>query len=98
MIMENPSDMSSTREISMVWDGLSAEVLKDRLHHCISGHNVTLEVRRLRAEAAITDPTVLVAVVSGASAAMTAIIMGLFRLLEREGQKIVLQARHPSKP
>lgn len=95
--MNNSPDTVTPREVEVYWDHVASVVLKQQLQLQLRAQTVALELRRAAAHGAISDPTVLVAVVSGASAAMTAVIMGLFRLLEGRHQKIVLQAKDGSR-
>jgi len=84
-------------EIRIIWDHISAAQLKKKLNPLICNQGIDLEVQEIHAHGAISDPTVLVAIVSGASAAITAIIMGLFKLLEKTNQKIVIQVQDGSR-
>jgi len=84
-------------EIRILWDHIPPEQLKKKLNPLICKQGIDLEIQKIRAHGAIADPIVLVAIVSGASSAITAIIMGLFKLLDKTNQKIVIQAQAGSR-
>ncbi len=54
------------------------------------GERIDFEIKKLNARGAIADPVVLTAIVSGDSAE-AALIMDVFRLLDKNSQKIVIQ-------
>ena len=85
-------EVSGGREIPIRWDGQSTQTLFELLTPRLSGDEVQLRIRSTGAKGAVTDPAVLVAIVSGASAAMSALITGLLELIQKRRQKIVLQA------
>lgn len=95
--MIDSKDNTPYSEIRILWDHIPSAQLKKMLNPLICKQGIDLEVQKISAHGAIADPTVLVAIVSGASAAISAIIMGLFKLLERNNQKIVIQAQDGSR-
>lgn len=95
--MAEPKNDALNREIRILWDHIPAARLKDKLDPIFVEQGIKLEVRQMRAHGAMSDPAVLVAVVSGAFAAMNAIILGLFKLLGKGYQKILIQLQDGRK-
>lgn len=85
-------EANAAREIPIRWDGQTAQTLFDLLGPHLPADQVALKVKTTDAQGAITDPAILVAVVSGTSAAVSALITGLLELVQQRHQKIVLQA------
>lgn len=72
------------REILISTLSLPAETLRLRLQRELEGEGIELMVRKVPSGSRSgADPTVLVAIVSGVSAAVSALISGLLRVLER---------------
>ncbi|KAA3618956.1 MAG: hypothetical protein DWQ05_06205 [Calditrichaeota bacterium] len=95
--MKKSTGRFSGKRFSILWDHLPAEQLKMKLNSQLSGEPIDLKIEKVQAHGAIADPTVLVALVSGGSAALTAIIVGIFKLLEHAKQRIIIQAEDGSR-
>jgi hypothetical protein len=85
-------EANAVREIPIKWDGQTAQALFDLLDPYLDPDQVALSVKTIHAQGAITDPAILVALVSGAGAAITALITGLLQLAQERRQRIILQA------
>jgi hypothetical protein len=95
--MEKKNMSNINNEISIRWDGRTASQLEQSLSPHLSVDDVKLEVRDLEGQGAITDPTILVAIIGGTSAALTALLSGLLQLIHEKKQTIVLQAANGRK-
>jgi len=85
-------EANAVREIPIRWDGQTAQSLFDLLDPHLPADQVALNVKTINVQGAITDPAILIAVVSGASAAVSALITGLLQLVQQRQQRIILQA------
>lgn len=81
--------------ISVSAQGMTSGALQRALNEGVGAHgeSMTLELEPAPMSTRSVDPTVLVAIVSGASTALNALVIGLFSLAQgREGRKVVIQA------
>lgn len=87
-------ETKAMQEIQIRWDGQSAQALFDLLDNHLPADQIALDVRTAGAQGAITDPAILVAVLSGASATISVLITGLLQVIQQRSQRIVLQAKN----
>ncbi|HZE68112.1 MAG TPA: hypothetical protein VE135_01140 [Pyrinomonadaceae bacterium] len=84
-------------KVQVRWDGRSAGALYEFLASNLHANEVKLELREMDAHGATIDPTVLVAIVSGTSAGVSALITGILQLIQGHRSSMVLQSANGRK-
>ena len=74
-------------EIEIVAEAFDAGELRNRLQAVLPANEISLDVRREPAYRLGAETAVLVAVATAAGSAVTAIINGLFKILEKRSEK-----------
>jgi hypothetical protein len=92
---------NSCLEIELAGYGITSNELKTILENKIpldNSNDIVLEVRRREDGYRSIDPTILVAIIGGAGAALGTFISGLLKISEiRKGHKIIIQDKNGAR-